>query len=127
MGEWLSKEPTLFERDEQGKIIPKKITLESVEGKPAILATPLPRGKLQKIYQKAKNGLTEETDDEQIIVEHCLEPKYTLEEVKFLKPLIAGAIVTAILSISTGVSQEEMQEKATKQAIEISEEYLKKK
>ena len=106
----LSKEECLFERDEEGKLIGKKIILELLEDKPEIIVKPLTRGKLMLIYQKAKDGTREEKIEADIeVIEHSLiEPKLTKEEIEVLKPNYAGAIATAILSISLGLEQKEV-------------------
>ena len=56
----LSKEECLFERDEEGSLIGKKIILETLDDKPSVIIKPLTRGKLMSIFQKAKDGSQEE-------------------------------------------------------------------
>ena len=83
----LDKKDCLFERDEEGKLIGKLITLESIENKPEIKIKPLTRGKLMEIFQKAKEGSNEEKilTDEQVIEDGLIEPNLTAEEIKVLK------------------------------------------
>lgn len=129
MSEWLKKETSIFERDEEGKLIAVNVELETLpdKDKPKVKLIPMTRGKLQRIYADNKDGTTDPDLDNQMIIEHCVNPKYTEEEVKLIKPQISGAIVTAILSVSLGVSQEDVNKKTTEEAIRINEEYLKKK
>ena len=124
--EYLKKEASLFDRDENGILIAVVVELEEMEGKPQISVLPIPRGKLQKISAEHQAGNAEGLDD-RMVLEHCVNPKYTEEEVKLLKPLMADAITTAIMAISTGRTQKVIREAGKKKALEMEEEYLKKK
>ena len=127
----LKKEDTLFERDENEKFIPKKIELEllrktKVTGKgkdkkeeiiygPEILAIPLCRGEIKKIFANADVKLeTAKDDDKAIILKNCLEPKYTEQEVDAMKPYFVTAITSAILGIS-GLSEKKDYKKKEKE------------
>jgi hypothetical protein len=121
----LKKEQSVFQRDEKGELIPQTLVLETLEDKPEIEATLLTRGELMRIHKEAKSGNTTEEQDSKLIVEHCKNPSYTEEEAKYLKPNVAGAIVTALLSASMDISQTELQDMGRKQA--LNEELLKKK
>jgi len=127
MSEWLDKKSTLFERDEEGKLLPQTVTLELLEGEPKIKALPVPRGKLQRIHKETTGGDTTKDQDKTIILEHCLEPKYTEEELAHMKPTVANAIALAILALSLDMSQKDLQKTSVEKAVEMSEEYLKKK
>ncbi len=127
MGEFLTKDEVLFERDEQGKLVSQVIVLETLPNKPKIKALPIPRGEFQRMYAEAKGEETNTKQDESIITEHCIEPKFTKEEIKAMRPIMASAIVTGIIALSLGTSQKEVQDITTKKALEISEEMLKKK
>ena len=124
---WLDKKSTLFERDEEGKLLPQTLILETLSDKPQIKAIPIPRGVFQRIYREAKNGQTNDEQDSELIEKYLVLPKYTKEEIVALKPNIAGAIVTAIFSLSLGISQDKINDLTKKQVIEMNEEYLKKK
>lgn len=123
----LTKEECLFERDEEGKLIGKKITLELLEDRPEVIVKPLTRGKLVSIYQKAKDGTKEEKDeaDIEVIENGLIDPVLTREEIVFLKPKYAGAISTAILSASLGIGQKEVN-KAADVVLEQDSELKKK-
>ena len=123
----LSKEECLFERDEEGELIGKKVTLKLLDEKTEVIVKPLPRGRLMSIFQTAKDGTQEEQikADSEVIEFGLVEPKLTKEEIEVLKPKYAGALATAILSVSLGVDQEEVGKNAEKVIQEESE--LKKK
>lgn len=122
----LNKEECLFERDEEGNLISKKITLELLKDRPEIVVRPLTRGKLMVTYQKAKDGTREEKveADIEVIENGLVEPKLTREEIEVLKPNYAGAISTAILAISLGIEQKEVK-KATDIVLEQESELKK--
>ena len=121
----LRKEQSVFQRDEKGELIPQVLVLESLENKPEIEATLLTRGELLRIYKEAKSGNTSEEQDAEIIVKHCVNPSYTEQEAKDIKPNIAGAIVTALLSASLDIPQDKLNQMGMQQA--ISEDIAKKK
>lgn len=106
----LTKEDCLFERDEEGKLIGKVVTLETLDDKPEVKVKPLTRGKLMSIFQKAKDGSEEEKlkTDVEVIVNGLVEPVLIEKDIEVLKPNYASAIVTAIISVSLGVSQDKI-------------------
>ena len=106
----LDKKECLFERDEEGALIGRPMVLETIEGKPEIVVKPLTRGKLMEIFQKAKGGTDEEKikSDAEVIRNGLVNPQLTDKEIEDLKPSYASAIVTTILSISLGVSQDKI-------------------
>lgn len=119
----------MHERDEEGKLLPQEIDLELLKDKnnkcPKILGLPIPRGKLQRFTSELKNGKTAAEIDDVIIIEHCVKPKFTHENLKDFKLKYVNAITTALLSLSTGSSQEE--DKETSDVISMEEQVLKKK
>lgn len=99
----LNKEQYLFERDENGELLPRLITLKGVKGEPQIKITPIPRGEWRKLQgQIESKEVTEEDSDKEIILKHCVEPKFTAEEIENLNPILATAIVTAIATETIG-------------------------
>jgi len=124
----LKPEDILFNRGEDGNLLPKEITLETMQGKPTILAKPLTRGKLIEIHQKASSDDVSEkfAASNDIIIEGLIEPKLNAEQIKDLKPMYANAISTAIMAISLGVSQDEVEKKA-QELLSTQEADLKKK
>ncbi len=106
----LTKEDCLFERDEEGNLIGRLVTLETLEGKPEVKVKPLTRGKLMSIFQKAKDGSEEDKSktDIDVIVSGLVEPVLSEKDIEVLKPSYASAIVTAIISVSLGISQDKV-------------------
>jgi len=123
---YLKKEGTLLPRGENGELLPIEVELKSLDGQ-KIMVLPLTRGEIQRMYSDAKSGDTTRDQDEKIILEKCINPKYTEEEVKFLKPKIAIAIVTAILAVSLDMNPDEMSERQRDELLNSPEMELKKK
>jgi hypothetical protein len=119
----LDKKSCLFERDEKGELLPQKVTLR-MEGSPEMLVTPLTRGEIQRIYESAKKESKDQDLD--IIVNHCIEPNFTLEEAKIIKVKLAGAIINSIMALSLDMDLEDFEKLSTKTAVEQSEIFLKK-
>lgn len=124
----LTKEDCLFNRDEEGNLIGKKVKLELLEGMPEIIVKPITRGTLNVIYQMAKEGTQEEKTnaDNEVIEKGLIEPSFTKEEIKDMKPKYAGAISTAIMSVSLGIEQKDINDKKSK-VLMNQESELKKK
>ena len=118
----------VFTRGEDGNLIPQEVTLENLPDKPKVKLRPLTRGKLQEIYAKATSDNPEEKvkADSDIIKEGLVEPKLSEEQLNDIKPNWALGLTTAILSISLGVSQEEVGKQA-KDLIKSQELELQKK
>lgn len=110
---YLEKENTLVQRDGEGKLLPLDVTLELIDDKPNVQMTPLTKGDLQDLLLNPEK-------EEEIIRTHLINPSYTEDEFKFIKPTIYGAIKMALLSLSTDSSQEEMQNSTVKALLEDS-------
>lgn len=95
----LNKQDALFDRSETGELIPQKVTLDT-KHKEEILAIPLVRGEIKRIFADAIDGQTSKDTDKEIIMNHCIEPKFTETDVENMKPYIIQAIVKSILEIS---------------------------
>ena len=125
--DYLEKGNTLFARDESGELLPQNVVLETLPNKPSIKVVPMTRGALQALVAGLKSdGNTTKDQDADIILKHCVEPAYSEEEVKFLKPKIANAIVTAIMSLSTDVSQKDMLTVTKEAALTVADDIKKK-
>ena len=103
----LKKSLTLFDRDEEGKLISKEVELyidekdeeqKKYRGE-TIFITPLVRGEIKRMFANIKDNKDEDID-EKIVVEHCINPKYTLEEIKHMKPSYSLMIVNTIMKES---------------------------
>jgi len=123
----LSKEASLFARDERGELVPQEVVLELLPDKPTALLIPIPRGKLLRIAAESKAGKTSEAQDEEVILEHCAAPKYTKDEVKALKSEVAVALVTAIFALSYGVPQVQVNNGTQVQLSNEAEDFLENK
>lgn len=75
----------LYDRDENGELIPKSVPLENlVNGKKYyVKVTPLTRGERKKIAQIGldKDGNTTRDTDLDLVLKHCHEPKFTEEDI----------------------------------------------
>ena len=106
----LRKELSLYERDEEGKLIPQEVKLElanlDAENNPdlkdmTIMITPMPRGEIKRLFNMAgkvddiKPDTTKDEDGE-LIMSHCFDPLFTLEDLPFITPVIARSIVSTI-------------------------------
>ena len=110
----LKKEITLYDRDQDGNLIPQKVELKLAsrdkEKYPELVGeeifiTPMPRGEIKKRFNITgkvddTEPQTDRDEDAEIIVEHCKNPQYTLEELKFAKPIVVRSIVRTIFAES---------------------------
>lgn len=122
----LSKNESLYSRDENGNLLPLEVVLEIDEEdeslkkylKKTIKVIPIPRGKIKRLFSE----VDEDKDlDGEIILEHCIDPKYTKDEIVHLKPSLATAIVNTIFresGLATGKSRK-------KAMLEAEDEFAK--
>ena len=110
----ISKDLTLYERDEKGLLIPQEVKLlvdeKDLKDYPelkdqTIKITPMTRGELRKtvgVKGKVDDSAPDTTkdDDGELIVKHCKEPLYTKEEALYLKPVYTRSIVKTIFNES---------------------------
>jgi len=117
----------IFSRSGDGTLIPQEVELLLLKDKPTVKIIPLTRGKLQEIYAQATSQDVKEklAADNQIIKTGLVEPKLTDEQLIDLRPDWAGALTTAILAASLGITQEDVS-KQTQDAIANQELELKK-
>jgi len=103
VGNYLTKEEALFERDETGELLPVDLPLKMLEKKdkdgkiikeaPVVKFIPIPRGKWVKMATTMKR----DEQDKIILTEHLIEPKVTAEEYdKAGKPMVFTAISNAV-------------------------------
>ena len=111
----MKKEKALYVTNEKGVLKPKVVPLEvdkdalgyELYKDETIEIVPIPRLKLREIFDNVSKITSEDAkvrDDEhdrlfnhRIILEHCVNPKYTEEELKVMKPEIIGIIVNTVL------------------------------
>ena len=110
----LKKDLTLYERDGEEKLIPQEVPLAlsekdedrypQLKGQ-TICIVPIIRGELKKMFgfkgkDTDKKPETTKDEDAELIVKYCKEPVYTVEELKFGKPVVVRSIVRTILEES---------------------------
>jgi len=124
----LSKTDLLFSRNDSGKLVSKDVVLETIPNKPSVKLRPLTRGVLNEVYQKAvSTDMNDRTEADNIILRNGLDMDMTEEDYANIKPQLAGAMSTAILAISLGITQEEVASQAQDKVLTEAEEFLKKK
>lgn len=100
----LSKKTALYDRDENGNLLPMEVLLEIDETNEEhkqykgekIKIIPIPRGKLKRLFVSVSSDKEEKDFDGEIIGEHCFEPKFEKEEIPHIKPLLSSIIVNTI-------------------------------
>ena len=128
MGEILRKEQVLYLRGKDGELIPQKVELELIEGEHTIRVLPITKGEFNEIFTELvrekrrnifwkifywifkKKPRTLIERDYDIIENHLVEPKFTRKEIEQMSPPYMSAILSAILSMSIGMSQKEIQD-----------------
>ena len=113
-------------RGDNGELLAIVVPLLTLDSKKKIKAIPLSSGQLKGLESKKQLGEIKSIDND-IIKNHCLQPKYKDEDFEHMSTMMKNAIVFAIMSISTGISQEEMKERTLAQVLDKAEEELKKK
>lgn len=108
------KEKCLIARDGEGKLIPVKVELEGLSDKPTAMMIPLTKGDFQLLVNDGDR-------EEELIRTHIIEPSFTEEEFKFIKPTMYGAFKIALLALTTDVSQEEIQTSTNKALLDSIE------
>ena len=116
--ESISKEKCLIARDEEGNLLPVEVILESLPDKPYAKIIPLTTGNFNKL-------INEPDSEDDILRTHIIEPSFTEEEFVNIKPAMYGAFKMAILSVTTDVSQSEIQDSTTKALLDSIEQKKK--
>ena len=106
MGKKLEKSNVLYERDENGELIPQERPLiidvndnrqKEYEGF-TIGVIPMTRGEIRRMFGEVTTDLSVEKDkDGEIVTKYCKRPVFTEEEVAFAKPSLTSAIVNTVL------------------------------
>ena len=122
----LKKEDLLYDRDENGKFIPKKVKLvEDVEGYEncEVEIVPMTRGELKKMFANFKGEETTRDQDAEMLFKYLFDPKIEKDkDIDALKPELTNAIVTTILHYS-GIKSKKL---PAKQLEAKDSEFLKK-
>jgi hypothetical protein len=123
----ITKDAALYARDEKGELLPqeRELIIDEDDKEQAklkgqtVFITPLPRGEIRRVFNKAVTSKEEEKDlDGEIIEKHCCDPKFTKEEIAHLRPSFASAIVNTIL-FESGLDTRKV---SKKKAIEDAED-----
>lgn len=119
--DYITKEKCLIARNGEGNLLPLEVVLEGLDDKPKAMMIPLTKGEFQEIVN------TPDSEDE-LIRTHIITPEFTAEEFKDIKPALYGAFKMALLSLTTDVSQKELQDstnKALLDSIEAKKKFTK--
>lgn len=100
----LDKKVTLYDRDEKGNLIPKEVQLEVSILDPdaekefvgqTVRVVPMTRGAIKTTF--GENVKMDEDLDAELVEKYCVDPKYTKEELQFIKPSVVRVIAATIL------------------------------
>lgn len=122
MNEIIKKEDFLFERDDQGVLVPVQVDLKEPFNY-SVMLRPIARGRLLKMFQDAKINPAKDgaAEDAALVLEFCAHPALTADDISRAKPSFITAIAAAIMDLSLGVPAEKPS------ALEEAESLLKKK
>ena len=118
----MKKESIMYDRDEKGELLPVEVKVEIDENDEnhleykdeTIKVIPIPRSKIKRIF--AGVSKEEERDfDGEIIGEHCVDPKFTTDEIPHIKPVFATILVNTIFRES-GLGGNKDKKKAAQEA-----------
>jgi len=112
----MKKEKALYATDKDGKLVSREVKLEVTEDSleyenykdDTIEIIPMPRLKLRELFDnvskideklgsKDRDDKYDEVFNHRIILEYCVNPKYTSEELKVMKPVMIGILVNTVL------------------------------
>ena len=119
----LEKNVALYDRDENGELLPIEVTLEVDEEDESqqayigetIKIIPISRGKIKRLFATVNVNDKDADMDGQIIEEHCFLPAYNKKEVEYMKPVLSAIIVNTIFRES-GISPGKSKKKAVLKA-----------
>ena len=96
----LKMEDALFETDDEGNVLSKTVPMEGMEEN-EITVKPVLSEELKEITDVTGNdheGLA------RVFAKFVIEPKMTLEQIKIMKPMYLGSIITTIL-VASGINK----------------------
>jgi len=98
----INKEDTLYQRDEDGNIKSIKVHIEKMGGD--VIVIPLTRQELNNLWKDLpEKEKTTKDQDAELILKHILEPKFTEDDIKGMKPLVALRLINAIMEASGAI------------------------
>lgn len=119
---YLKKDETIFLRDDGGNLLPIDVEVAGLPGKPKIKALPITSGKFNELMSSSAEDKTKQ--DNQVILEHCVLPKYHEQEVDDMKSKTKAAIINAIMAMSLGKDQEELNNASKEKILEEEQKNL---
>jgi len=105
----LKKEAALYDRDNDGKLIPQEHKLiideDDIEqkglDKETVMIIPMTRGEIKTLFAAYGTKVDKTPDiDGELIIKYCKDPQFTQEEIEHLKPAHTHAIVNTLFAIS---------------------------
>ena len=119
---YLKKDETLFLRGDDGELLPLDVKVVGLKGEPDIKVSPITSGKFNELMSSDIKGKVEQ--DNKVILEHCVLPKYNEQEVNDMKSMTKAAIINAIMAVSLGKDQDELNKKSKEQILSEEQKNL---
>ena len=96
----LKMEDALFETDDKGNVLSKTVPMEGLEDHEI---------KVRPVLSDELKDITNVTGDDleglaRVFEKYVIEPKITLEQIKVMKPMYLGSIITTIL-VASGINK----------------------
>lgn len=99
----LKKETVLYDRNDEGKFIPKEVALEIDENDSeqlkykgeTIFVTPMSRSEIKETFANISIDKNRDIDAE-LVIKHCKKPEFSIDDKEFMKPALVSCIVNTI-------------------------------
>jgi hypothetical protein len=114
----ISKEDFLFKTDDKGGLVPLEVELivntkdenqAKLAGK-TVKIFPLKRSELKTYLDKSMESMKKKEDaidafdiNAELVVDKCAEPKFTKEDIPFMKPMVVALVNTILQHSGLGV------------------------
>ena len=110
----IKKDLALYDRNGEGELIPqeRELNMTTVDEKDypklvgqTIWITPLSRGEIKEMFgiegmKAATEPNTTKDEDAEVIIKHCSNPAFTLEELAHAKPVFVRSVIRTIFAES---------------------------
>ena len=96
--EWLNTEECLFDRDDKGDLIPRKVEVEGLAGR-FVSMIPLTAGQFKRIFSDGKTTTTLDQDEE-IVLSAIKKPLFDATTIKSMRKSYRDALVMTVLKNS---------------------------
>ena len=125
----LDKKAALYDRDEEGKLIPqeRELVLDENDAEQMkykgekVKIIPMTRGEIKKLFSEVGNDVTN-TDrdlDGELIRKYCKDPSFTEEEILRMRPALSAAIVNTIF-VDSGIDMKRGSKRTPEEETEFS-------